>query len=350
MAKDIRYQKILIINLGGIGDVLLSTPALRALKAHFPEAGISMLVVPRAYEVLNGLPYIDEINVLHLRSASYMRDLMTLMALRKKQFDLAVNMRTLVSVSSAQKIKLMLGIINPKLKAGRDTEGRGSFFDIRVPESGPGDTYEMEYDLETARALGAEVGDKRVDFNIAASDFETVDALLAGRGVAKGDTLIGVHPGGKLSHRWPLEKFSKVINVINKHISCKFAVTGDKDEALLAKKLTEMGDAGLINLAGELDLKELGAFVKRCNLFISNDTGSMHIAAILGAPLVAIFGPGYIMRYDPRNISRKAAVLYNNTACAPCNKVRCKHLTCLNGILPESVISAAMELLDNRRT
>ena len=206
----------------------------------------------------------------------------------------------------------------------------------------------MEYDLETVRALGAEVSDKGVDFNIAASDFETVDAILAGRGVAKGDTLIGVHPGGKLSHRWPLKNFSKVINAINQHCSCKFAVTGDKDETVLARKLTKMSDAGAINLAGELNLKELGAFIKRCTLFISNDTGSMHIAAILGAPLVAIFGPGYITRYDPRNISRKAAVLYNKAACAPCNKVRCRHLKCMTGILPESVITAAMELLINK--
>jgi ADP-heptose:LPS heptosyltransferase len=348
MAKDIRYQKILIINLGGIGDVLLSTPALRALKGRFPEAGISMLVVSRAYEVLSGLPYIAEINVLHLKAACWFRDLMTLAALRKKHFDLAVNMRTLVSASSAKKIKLMLDMINPKLKAGRDTEGRGHFFNIRVPESDLGDQYEMEYDLETVRALGAEVSDKGVDFNIAASDFETVDAILAGRGVAKGDTLIGVHPGGKLSHRWPLKNFSKVINAINQHCSCKFAVTGDKDETVLARKLTKMSDAGAINLAGELNLKELGAFIKRCTLFISNDTGSMHIAAILGAPLVAIFGPGYITRYDPRNISRKAAVLYNKAACAPCNKVRCRHLKCMTGILPESVITAAMELLINK--
>ncbi len=343
--ENIIYTKILIINLGGIGDVLLSSPALRALKKLFPEAKIYLLVFSRVLELVNELAYIDKTLIFQRNIKDIFKNLNALFRLRKEKFDMAINMRTLVSKRGAQKIKFLLDFINPKVKVGRNTEGRGYFFDVKIPETDTKNKFEMEYDIDTAKALGADVTDKNIDFVINNKNEKKIDKILREEGIGEKDILIGIHPGGKLSHRWPLENFFKVIFEINKKISCKFVITGDKNDTVLGKKIINTINVRIIDLTGQLGLGELGALIKRCNLFISNDTGPMHMGSILKTPLIAMFGPGYIRRYDPRYITEKAIVLYKKVGCAPCEKVKCKSLRCLKAISPEEVIKAALYFL-----
>ncbi len=342
------YQKILIVNLGGIGDLLLSTPALRALHSAYPKARLTLMVVPRVFEAVKGLPYIQDCVIFPMDKVFFFRNLFSLLALRKRKFDLAVNMRTIVSAASSRKVKFVFGLINPKIKVGRDTEGRGSFFDIRIQEPDIGQKHEMEYDLDTVRILGVDVVDKGIDLEIDSFSAAAVDALLGKAGVSQGSLLIGVHPGGVFSHRWPAENFARVIETLAGRRPCNFLITGTKEEAFLAKKLAGLSRVGLVDLCGRLSLKELGALIKRLNLFISNDTGPMHIAAILKTPLVAIFGPGFLARYDPRALSDKAIVLCKSADCAPCNQASCDSMSCLKVVTVEEAIRAADTLLAQR--
>lgn len=345
MKKLENIHKILVINLGGIGDLLLSTPALRAIKERYPDAAIDMMVVPRAAEVARSLSCIGEVFVFGICGIYVIKDILTLVGLRRKGYDLAVNMRTLVSRSGAEKMKFVLGMINPRVKAGRDTDGSGYFFDIRIPETLPGEKYEMEYDIDMARALGADVRDKKIDLAVGEESAAAVDKLLEEAGVARGDTLIGIHPGGSPSHRWPLGNFAKVIDELHRKFHCKFVITGDKGEKPLLQELRRMSRVPLALLPESAGIKELEALIRRCDLYICNDTGPMHIAAILGRPLVAIFGPGYIKRFDPRNISDKAAVLYKKAGCAPCDKPACPDMKCLKDISPAEVLAEAERLM-----
>ncbi len=347
-------KTILLINLAGIGDILLSTPAIRALRDLYPQAEISLLVTPKVYEIVKDLSYIDKVLTFHIGYGGdvpfgkTLRNLKVLLALRRKRFDLAVNMRTLVSKRSAKRIKFLLDIINPKTKAGRNTAGRGYFFDVKIPESEKGQKYEMEYDIDTVRALGGEVIDRSLDFEIGEENIKKINGILGEHSVDEKDILIVIHPGGMPSRRWPVENFSKVIEGIHEKMTCKFVITGGRDEAGLARKLLRGVNVKIISLAGRLNIKELGALIRRGNLFITNDTGPMHIAAILGVPLISIFGPGDITRFDPRNISNKVIVLYKKVECAPCEKVTCKSLKCLKIISPEEVVEAALRILGRK--
>jgi ADP-heptose:LPS heptosyltransferase len=172
-----------------------------------------------------------------------------------------------------------------------------------------------------------------------------INKILEKEGLTKETALIGIHPGGMPSRRWPVESFCGIIEDISKRISCKFVITGGKGEQNLGQRLMRINNARIINFIDKLNLKELCALIKRCKLFITNDTGPMHIAAILKTPLVAIFGPGDIVRFDPRNISDKAEVLYQKADCAPCEKVVCKDLRCLTVITPKEAIEASLRLL-----
>ncbi len=350
-------KHVLIINLGGIGDLLLSTPALKALRNLYPEAEISVLVPAGAYEIVKSLSYIDRVFTFNLEYgriipfSKILRNLKILSILRKKHFNIAINMRTLVSNRSAKKMKILLDIIRPGMKVGRDTEGRGYFFNIKIPETDIGIKSEIEYDIETVKALGADIIDRTIDFEIDQESVENVDKLLEREYISKEAILIGVHPGGRPSRRWPIENFVKLAEDVHKRIPCKLVATGGKSEISLIKELAKASRAEIINLAGMLRIKELGALIKRCNLFISNDTCPMHISAILGTPLVAIFGPGDIAHYDPRNISERVVVLYEKVDCAPCAKMKCRTMKCLKKIHPEEVIEAALGLVgyDNNR-
>jgi len=342
-----KIKEILIINLGGIGDLLLSVPALKAIRKKFIHARISLMIVPGACGMVKNMPCIDEIFLFDIKFGvkEIWNNLKILAALRKKGFDLAVNMRTLVSKTSALKMKLLLKIIGSEIKAGRNTQGRGKFFDLKIGETDLGDKYEMDYDIEMAQALGAEVIDRELSFDFSEQDLLRVKRLLEDNGIYANDTIIGINPGGKRSRRWPVENFIKTIEKINEHHNCKFVITGVAQESGLAGKIKTITGINIINLVNRLNLQELGALIKTCRLYISNDTGPMHIAAILKTPLVAIFGPGHLRRFDPRNISDKAVVLQEQTACAPCNKAYCRDLFCLKRITPEKVIEASLNLL-----
>ncbi|MBU0605091.1 MAG: glycosyltransferase family 9 protein [Candidatus Omnitrophica bacterium] len=338
--KDVK--KILIINLGGIGDILLSLVSVRALRGAYKGATIDILVVDHVGEFAGTSGLFDDI---FLYKTCIPKNLSLFMGLGQNRYDLVVNMRTMVSALGALKMSVLLKIINGKIWAGRDTNGYGGFFDIKIPETRAGDKYEMEYDIELVEKLGARVDDRSVSFRVGPGCASVVDGLLKEANISSGDIIVGIHPGGKPSRRWPLENFAEVMRRINGAAGCAFVITGDEEDASLAGKLTGMPGVRAINMAGRLSLEELGALMKRCRLFISNDTAAMHIAAALKVPLVAIFGPGNLKRFDPRNIMKEAIVIFKETACAPCERKACRRMECLKTISPDVVASAALKLL-----
>jgi heptosyltransferase-2 len=348
-------NKILVVNLGGIGDLLLATPALRALRDIYPKAFISVLVTPKAYAAIKDLTYLDGIFIFYLDPCGKIPfsrlfcNLKTLLTLREKRFDMAINMRSIVSKASAFKMKMLFDIIRPRVRVGRDTEQRGYFFDIKISEEDIGKKYEMDYDIETIKALGGYAKNRHIDFEIKEEDFRKTEQILEKESVSTAEIIIGLHLGGKPSHRWPIENLSEVISVVNRKIKCRFVATGEKSDSHLADNLQENAGVPIINTCGKLSLKELGALIKRCNVYISNDTAPMHIAATLNVPLIAIFGPGYFDRFDPKNTSSNAVTFYKAVGCAPCNQIDCKSKECFQGILPQEIINALFGLLEKNK-
>jgi len=341
------FKRILIINLGGLGDILLSTPALKAIRQAYPKAIIELLVVPYLYNYARGINGVDKVYVWYKKPCpvSLLKNLVVLLKLRQRRFDLAVNMRTLVSLRGARAMGFLLWLINPGLKVGRDTCGRGGFLDIKIPESDWGEKYERDYDLETAASLGAQIVSREVVFVLSQTDRLQVDEILNRELINPNWPIIGIHPGGEPSRRWPRENFVELIKRLKNRGDFNFVVTGDKRERGLAKFLVAKSKIRVINLAGRLSISQLAALIERCCLYITNDTGPMHIAASLNVSTVAIFGPGSLVRYDPRNISNRCKVVYHKHECAPCNKKRCARLNCLKEISVEEVFNAASLLL-----
>lgn len=344
-----RINKVLVINLGGIGDCLLSMPSLKALRRLYPNAHLAVLTLSRSRDVLNRADFLNEIIPIDLRGKGWSRLCRLLIDLRRKRFDMIINMRTMVSFRSAVKMAFIFWFIGSKYRVGRDTGKKGFFLNVKVPENYPGIKHEMEYNLDIIRILGGKTDDAKLEFHIKKEDMEFADNFLRSRGVQPGDALIGISPGAPHpSRRWPLENFIEVGNILSK-AGCKILVMGARDEGYIKDELQRTGSPDFLSTIGEIDLGQFAAFIKRCDIQIANDTGAMHIAAAVGTHVVAILGPGSIENYDPRKMSCKATVFYKKVDCAPCEKAHCDSLICLRGISPKEVAGKCLEILGMNR-
>ena len=348
-------KRVLVVNLGGMGDNLLSIPALRALRPLYPKAYIAVLTLSRSREVLSGRDFINEIVVsdLDYKGPGALGGLTRwksfyglLMNLRKDNFDMIINMRTLVSPWSSIKMALIFFLIGAKYNVGRDTMGRGFFLNVKIPESYPGRKHDMEYDLDIVRSLGASTENARLEFDISKRDAEFADNLLRSRGIRPGDIIAGISPGALFpSRRWPLENFIEVGKTLL-DAGYKVIIMGTRDEGYFKDEFEKSArGSDFISIVGETNMRQFAALIKRCAVYLVNDTGAMHMAASTSVNMIAIIGPGDIENYDPRKVSANAAVFYKKTVCSPCEKIFCSSLECLRVIKPQEVADKCLEML-----
>ncbi len=331
---------------------MLSKPALRALKNRHSGARMVFLGVARTATLVQGFGLFDEVVSLAayderkrvFRMTRLKEIVGVLGGLRREQFDCVINMRSIISWPSALKMALLFCIIGAKQRLGRDTAGRGFFLNTKVEETHFGDKHEMDYDLDTVALLGADGADCRINLQVGPQDAAAVDHRLEERGVKREEPVIGIHAGGVPSHRWPLPCFAQTVTMIAEKTGARFVITGGPSEEGLFDRLQAMTQVRLVNMVQRTSFGQLVALIDRCRLFISTDTGPMHLAAALGKPLVAIMGGGPFKRYDPRRISDKVIVLHKEVPCGPCTKKRCSDLKCLKAITPPEVAEAALKL------
>lgn len=346
-------RDILVINLGGIGDAILSTPALRAIRAVYPGARISVLTGKGPGEIFRKLGYVSEVVVLHRASGpasvgAAIRNMLTLFRLRMRRFDVAVNMRTIYSDAGAFRMRALMGIIAPRISAGRNTDGRGSFLDVRIDETNAAEKYERDYDIEIARMLGARAADTGLDVPIDPEDRAAAGAFLEKAGLSDGYALIGIHVGGKPSRRVPPGCLAGVLRKLSGPPGRAFIFTGDVGERKIAEGIIrESAASGIkaVNACGALPIGAAAELIRRCSVYISGDTANMHIAAALGTALVAVFGPGNLTRFDPRRISDRAKVIYHKVSCAPCENMVCGRMDCMDAVSAEEVAAAAEDMM-----
>lgn len=339
-------KKILVVDLGGMGDLLIALPALRALRDAYRSAACDVLVMDRAAPLVREAHIFDRVYLMppHIFSALPLAG-----RLRRERYDLVVNMRPVASRAGALKIRALLSFIGGKIWAGRDTAGIAPFFDIAIQEPLRAEKHDREYALDLAAALGAGTAGRTVTVPVGPADDGKAVASLADAGSSGARCLIGIHPGGPQTRRWPVERFAQVMRSIAAQLPCRFVITGSGSDRRRAARLMSMPGIEALDLTGRLSFKDLVAVIRRCDLFISNDTGPLHIAAALGRPLIGLFGPGDLARFDPRALSASAVVFYEKAPCAPCDRKWCMTKRCLAAIGADAVAREALRLLQAGR-
>jgi heptosyltransferase-2 len=339
------FKRILVVRTDRIGDVLLSTPVIKALRDSYPSAYIAMMVSPYAKDIVDGNPYLDEVIIYDKdgRHKSWANSMKFALNLRKKRFDLAI---VLHPTNRVHLVTFFTGIptrigYNQKL---------GLLLTDRIKHTKQlGEKHELGYNLDLLRHIGIEPREENLFMPIKLESEKWAEELFQHCGINQTDKLIVVHPGASCPSKvWPNERFAKVMDrLVGKYGFKVLVVAGPKDVTLAQSVINHMHQPA-INLAGKTSVSQLASVLKRCQLFISNDSGPVHIASAVGTPVISIFGRNQKglspLRWGP--VGKKDRILHKEVGCIECLAHNCvKEFACLKAITVDDVVEVADEVL-----
>lgn len=346
-------QKLLCVRLDSLGDVLLTTPAIAALKRSRSGRSITLLTSASGVEVAPLVPDIDEI----IRyDAPWMKhtaerphpaaDERMIAHLRGEQFDAAV----IFTVYSQNPLPaaLLCYLAEIPLRAAHCRENPYQLLTDWVRETEPDQQirHEARRQLDLAAALGAHTPDERLRLAVSLLARRHVRTCLNELGIDVARPWAVVHPGATApSRRWPAEQFADVAARLAVGEGWQIVFTGDRGEQPLIAEIQRLCGAATWSLAGRLGFDELAALIEAAPLLISNNTGPVHIAAAVGTPVVdlyALTNP----QHTPWQVPHR--VLFHDVPCKYCYKSVCPegHHDCLRLVSAEAVLRAALELYE----
>jgi lipopolysaccharide heptosyltransferase II len=350
-------MQILLVRLRLIGDVVFTTPAIRALRRHFPDARLTYLVEEAAAPVVRGNPHLDEVIAIARTHglARVREDLRIGRMLRARRFDVVIDFH------GGPRGSWLTWLTGAPRRIGYTVAGRSWMYTTAVArprELRRRHSVENQWDL--LAALGLPAPDRARDPLEMVEDAEAragIDRRLAAAGLGEGEPIVVMHvSAGNPFRRWPVESFAAVAaGLVNRDPTRAVVLTSGPSErqaALVAGELArgQLGTAGRrILQIGEVSLTELRALVGRAALYIGGDSGPLHVAGTTATPVVGLFGPTLAVRSMPwRDPQLPAeAVEPGALACRPCDQRHCVtgDFRCLTGISPAQVLDAAERLL-----
>jgi heptosyltransferase-3 len=337
---------ILVIKLRYIGDVLLATPVLRALKEVYPRARLSALVNRGTESMLRCNPDLDDLLVLNRDSLR--EQIRLLQDLRTRRFDCVIDL------TDGDRSAIIARWCGASIRVGFNEERRwrGLCY-TTVVKAAPG-LHRVERDFLGLRTLGLEPKPMPPVLRTSPQDDQEADTLLRQLGVNVRDSgndrvLVMMQPGARYWFKaWPPERFAELADRLIQRFGCQVLVGGDEREVALAEEIRARAHSSLVVVAGRTTLLQYAAVLRRCSLFVGNDNGPMHMAAAVGIPVVALFGPSDPAEWGPRGT--RSEVLYKRLDCRGCFHPTCERgeLNCMKQISVEEVYRAASGLLQVR--
>lgn len=314
----------LIVSTTGLGDTLWATPAIRALREAHPKAYIGCLTSALGASVLKDNPYLDETFVFN-KTLSLFK---IYFQLKKRKIGTALLFHT-----SQRAILPLCAVIGASTRIGTKglQKGLDTLLTNGIEWNG---SHEIERRLDIVRAAGAIRETYGMDFSI--DDHHR----YAARKLIPEEIVIGLHPGAKDRFKqWPPSHFVKVAKKLREELGCTIVVTGAPNEKQLVESIcSEVEGARAIIQP----LKIMGAVLEKLTLFITNDTGPLHLALAMNTPTIALFAPTNPAICGPYH-NLFATVLQAPPTCMPCLKKKCRDPFCMRQIGPDAVIKAALE-------
>jgi lipopolysaccharide heptosyltransferase II len=340
--QDVR--RLLCVRLDSLGDVLMTTPALRAFRESLPGCRITLLTSPAGAAAARFVPEVDEVIVF---CAPWMKtaprpaqeDLSIIEELRRHAFDAAAMFTVYSQNPLAAAYLCYLAGIPRRLAHCRENPYHLLTDWVADPEPHQLVRHEVQRQLALAAAVGCSTRDERLSFRVP----EEARKRIARLGIGK--PYVVVHPGASApSRRYPPDSFARAMDLLAAESGCDIVFTGDAGERPLAQSIRGAMSSRSRSYAGRLDLGELGALIEAAALLVTNNTGPAHLAAALGTPVVdlyALTNP----QHTPWQVASR--VLYHDVPCRNCYKSVCPegHNDCLRRVAPERVAAAAQELL-----
>ena len=292
-----KVRKILLVRQDRrLGNLVLTLPVVSAIRKKFPQIHIGYLADEKFAEVLEMCPEIDEVFVLKRSSFWNPFKFRSLVRkIRKSNFDLAVDLSDENNFSLSNAFLTYLS--RSPIRVGYEKAQNKGFLNLEVPIIHK-ERHVVERHLDLLRFLAGEVPTPEFNLKIDSQNKSRAENYLTSKKVLQNDFLIGIHIGGRGKKRWEIENFAEVINWLTKENYKIIIFWGKVEEKLLPDLRSKSNDK--IIISDLLTMPKLAAVIKRCNLFISSDTGPMHLAMALKVPTLAIFADSDANKYGPK--------------------------------------------------
>lgn len=351
-------QKILIRSTNWIGDAVMSTPAVRAIRENFPQSEITILAKPWVADVFRYSPMIDHLLIYDKkeRHRGFFGMLRLARELQSLNFDCAILLQ------NAFEAALIATMARIPVRGGYNTDGRGLLLSHKVQrqkklQTSSAEQHEVYYYLRIVRGLGLRADISDPELFLPEKAIEAASGRIQNLNGKQDEKrpLVGLSPGAAFgpAKRWPAEQFAKLVSALHRQTGANMLLFGGTADHATAEAIIAGADPltrkFMHNLAGKTSLIEAMALIKACAVFITNDSGLMHVAAALRRPVVAIFGSTDHIATGPW--SDRAAIVRVPLPCSPCKKSICpeKHFHCMNMIDKDDVLAAVLSQLQQHK-
>lgn len=312
-------ERILLVSLSNIGDAILTTPVLEVLHRHWPQARLTLLVGPRAVALFERDPRVAEV-IPYEKQMTALKRLQWLYRLRAARYDVVVDLR------------------NSLLPYWMGARLTSPFF-----RPAPRHVHRSQVHLDLVRRMGIDCNGASMHLYAGPEDEAEIDHRLAA--IPAGAPVIAVAPGAR-SHikRWRADYFARVCDRLIEQSAAQIILVGDSQDHPIAQEVIQKMHHPVLDWTGRTSLREMVALFKRTSLVLTNDSACLHIAAAVGAPLVAIFGPTDPVKYGP--VNPRDEVVRLGLVCSPCEQALCAYEhECMNLLEVREVLSAVKRRL-----
>lgn len=331
-----RIQKILVIKPAAIGDVLLSTPVIENLRHNFPDAEINFLTQTYCRDVVADNPYLSRVLTYDRNESGYC----IVKNVRKQKYDLVIDL------FCNPRTALITFLSRAKYRIGYPFRFRSYAYNIKV-KSRSSEVHNIDFNLDTLRHLGLEIVSRQPYFEVNDIHNKFADKFIERMGLS-GREIIGINPSGTWETKvWYPERFVELIRLLNSQYAF-LLFWGNEKEKAAAEGIKKIAGSNVYTIP-EVDLKYAAALIDKCEVFISNDTGPMHIAWVMGVPVCGIYGPTNSKLQGP--LGDNAVTVENESlTCLGCNLTAIKYCpyehACMRDLMPEDVFKKVKELLN----
>jgi lipopolysaccharide heptosyltransferase I len=335
--------KVLLLKPSSLGDVIQALPVLRHLKRHLPHSEIFWWIDSALAPLLEGDPDLAGLIPFERKrwaSPRYWPEMFrSIRHTRTQHFDWVIDLQCLARSAA------FAWLADGKFLIGLDEvrEGARGFYDQAVRRASF-HTHAVDWYLAVLKPLGVPADQPFTWL----PERPAVAAAVQTKWPATGARWIALQPGARWDNkRWPAEAFSELVRTLSREApEVRFAILGSRDDQAIGRLIAQAAPGACLNLCGQTTLPEMIELVRRCELMVTNDTGPMHVAAALGKPLVALFGPTEPRRTGP--YGRLGDVLRVDLPCSPCLSARCTYAKpneCLKAISPGLVLARVRKLM-----
>ena len=346
MANSIEFDKIASVLIRGtnwIGDVVMTFPAIAAVRETLPKARITVLVKPWVADLVRMHPAVDEVMVYERpgRHAGLGGLLALARELREKRFDAAILLQ------NAFEAAVIARLARIPVRAGYSTDARGLLLTHPVERTSQiKNVHQSLYYLEMLQALGFRSSGGSLRIATTERQRLSAERLMGQFGIAGRRPLVGISPGAAYgpAKRWFPERFAAVADRLTGRFSCPVVLFGSAGDRASTEAVQSAAKSALIDIAGKTNLGDAIALIARCDLFITNDSGLMHVAGALGVPTVAIFGSTNPQTTYP--LGDRTLLIRRPVDCSPCLKKDCPtDFRCMDLVTVDEVYDESIRLL-----